>query len=319
MRKQYCYDNSRYSQELSKRIFLDNLTSCTKFPKYFSIGTTDFCNAKCKMCPHSKETKQGHIMDESLFNKIVRQLKSYNEWIESVAIYWYGEPLLDYRISDRIKKLKEIGIKNIQISTNGANLNVKNAQCLFEAGLNDLRFSIDAIKKETYEKIRKGLDYDQVVRNVLDVIKYRNQNYPQVSIRIRLTQMEDNLNEVDDFVNYWRGVIESCDKVQIMPLHTQENWSMESDKIISLEKYPCISLFSTMVIDTDGKVPICCLDTDKKFLIGDLYDDSILNIWNSEILHNLRMKHLNSGRQAISMCRECNCWDRTFLTYSNDG
>ena len=76
---------------------------------------------------------------------------------------------------------------------------------LFEAGLNDLRFSIDAIKKETYEKIRKGLDYDQVVRNVLDVIKYRNQNYPQVSIRLRLTQREDNFNEVDDLANYRGG------------------------------------------------------------------------------------------------------------------
>ena len=123
MRKQYCYDNSRYSQELSKRIFLDNLTSCTKFPKYFSIGTTDFCNAKCKMCPHSKETKQGHIMDESLFNKIVRQLKSYNEWIESVAIYWYGEPLLDYRISDRIKKIERNWNKKYSNFNKWSNLN----------------------------------------------------------------------------------------------------------------------------------------------------------------------------------------------------
>ena len=131
--------------------------------------------------------------------------------------------------------------------------------------------------------------------------------------------MEDNLNEVDDFANYWGGVIESCDKVQIMPLHTQENWSMESDKIISLEKYPCISLFSTMVIDTDGKVPICCLDTDKKFLIGDLYDDSILNIWNSEILHNLRMKHLIQVDKQFQCVGNVIVGIELFLTYSDDG
>ncbi len=63
---------------------------------------------------------------------------------------------------------------------------------LFEAGLNDLRFSIDSINKETYEKIR-GIEFEQVMRNILNTFKIRNKQYPDVAIRIRLIEVEENM------------------------------------------------------------------------------------------------------------------------------
>lgn len=199
------YDNYQYSKELAERIFCDNLNDCMKFPKYFNIGTTNYCNAKCKMCPHSKGNKAGQMMGEELFNKILREISVYSDWVESVAVYWYGEPLLDSHLCDRIAKLKQAGIKNIQLSTNGYGLNKEVARDILEAGLNDLRISIDAMKKETYERIRYGLDFDKVMKNVLDTFEIRNGKYSEIPIRIRLTEMEDNLHEIEDFITYWGG------------------------------------------------------------------------------------------------------------------
>lgn len=114
------------------------------------------------------------------------------------------------------------------------------------------------------------------------------------------------------------GVISKIDKVQIMPLHTKENWNMESSKAGGMEDYPCVSPFSSMVIDTDGIVPLCCLDSDRKIIIGNLSVDSIKDVWNSDLMHDIRMKHLRKGRGEVSICKNCNCWDRTFKTYHHE-
>lgn len=310
------YNSGEYSSELADRIFLKDLNDCLIFPKYIIIGTTDFCNAKCIMCPHSSERAEGHMMDEGLFQKILEEISSYKDWIESVSLYWYGEPFLDTQLIDRVAKMKKAGIKNIQISTNGACLDKETAEGILSAGLNDLRFSIDALKKETYEKIRYGLSYDRVIKNVLDVIELRNKKYPHVSIRIRLTEMEENLDEIEDFKLYWKERVSSIDKIQIMPLHTKENWKLEGMKDGNLEDYPCISLFSSMVIDTDGSVPLCCLDTDKKMIIGNIAKDSLKEVWNSKAMCDARMKQIEFGRRGISICQGCICWDRTFKTYN---
>lgn len=313
MDREVQYDNSQYSRELAKRIFLDDLGECIQFPKYIQIGTVNYCNARCKMCAYSTKTvAEKSSMKEELFDKIIAEMEPYSQWIESVALYWYGEPLLDIMLKDRIEKLKEIGIKTIQISTNGACLSKERVSDLFEAGLNDLRFSIDSINKETYEKIR-GLNYEEVMRNILEAFKIRNERYPDIPIRIRLTEMEENMQEIDSFKEYWQGIIErGGDKVQIIPLHTKKNWNNGAEVKSGIDNYPCISLFSTMIIDVDGSVPVCCLDTDKEIVIGNVTTETMKEIWQSKLMHDIRLKHLEVGREGISICKGCIAWDRMF-------
>lgn len=145
--------------------FLDKLSECERYPKYFEIESADICNARCIMCKigRNKENSSGNIMTMDLFENIVRQLYPHTDWIESVALIGRGESLLDKTLEQKIRKLREIGIKRVQVSTNAALLDEDRVMRMFESGLNDLRISIDSIRRgKAFSSIReKHLNNDR--------------------------------------------------------------------------------------------------------------------------------------------------------------
>ena len=302
------------SQELAERIFLKNLDECLRYPKYLQIETTNKCNAKCTMCPHSYEIFSGKTMSNEIYGKILKDISSHIDWIESVALYHFGEPLLDSEICDRAEMLKNIGIRNIQISTNVELLSPRKAEELMRKGVNDLRLSIDAATKTTYEDIRKGLHFDTVMRNALDALEIRNKYFKgKVKIRVRCVEMNSNRNELGMFIDFWKSKLSEEDKVQIIPSHTKEGWSI-GENISHSDNVPCISIFSTLKIDVNGDVALCCCDTarNKKTIMGNIQEDSIGAIWNTRLFNEIRNIHLSRGRGGYPPCKGCDMWDKTY-------
>ena len=68
-------------------------------------------------------------------------------------------------IFERIEYLKSKNVR-IQLFSNGSVLDDNKIDRIIESGLNDIRFSIDGVKKETYEKIRKGLNFEKTISNI---------------------------------------------------------------------------------------------------------------------------------------------------------
>ena len=98
---------------------------------------------------------------------------------------------------------------------------------LIDAGLDEIRFSIDGFTKETFEKIRKDANFDKIIENCLRFIKIRDKhgkNKPQ--IQIRLVEQKENAHEVKDWKNYWLQKLKSTDVVASKKMHS---WSNELD------------------------------------------------------------------------------------------
>ncbi len=303
------YDNSKYSANLADRIFLKKLSDCTLFPKYITIGTTNVCNANCKMCPHNAQVP-GVMMKDELFDKIVDEISGYADWIEMVNLYWYGEPLLDITLAEKIKKLRGIGIKHIQISTNVERLTPDKVRELLGAGLNDLRLSVDAIHKESYEKIRIGLDFEKVMKNAISALEIRNNEFPNVPIRIRCVEQDENRGQSEEYKAFWLKYASEKDMIQVMPQIENVEWTGNHTQSASIEVEPCISVFSTIVIDADGCVPLCCMDVNKENPLGDLSKQSISDIWHSSLMNNIRLHHLAGRGYNVPICINCNGWKR---------
>ncbi len=300
--------------KISNRINLNNIDDCKLFPKYFEIETINACNARCIMCTIDEWTGNSfQKMDDKLFNKFVDEVSQYSHWIEIICLNRDGEPTLDKDIANKIKKLKQVGIKKVRFVTNAQNLTDKLAHDILDAGIDEVMFSIDSLKKDVYESIRVKLDFDKVLNNTLQYIKIRDVINPLSIVTIRMVEMEQNIIEKNDWLEFWNSKISKYDKAYTMPMHNWGNQLGEDEKKVKhYSSIACVSPFSSMAIHSDGKIGICAADYNTKNYMGDFNIDSIQKIWQGSKMNEVRLAHLSKNRNKYNICRGCDIWDRSY-------
>lgn len=299
-------------ESLAYRLNFNDLSQALYFPKYFEVETVRACNAKCTMCTVNQWEGKNNNMPENLFSKISEEMRNYSTWINSVCLSRNGEPLLDKNLVDKIRILKGYGIKDVTFSTNASLLNEYRSIELIESGLDDIRFSIDGSTKETFESIRMGLKFENVIENCLRFIRLRNERGQTPRVRIRMVLQEKNLHEEHDWKEFWKARVSKNDIVYSKAMGSWGNQLSSFNKNRNHEKYsynPCISPWSTMVIHFDGKVPLCGCDFNSTINLGDVNNYSIREIWRSEDFNRIREMHSLGRRNDISLCIGCNVWD----------
>jgi pyruvate-formate lyase-activating enzyme len=306
---------------LTKRLFLDRLSDCIRFPKYFEVETVHACNARCRMCTIREWNRdKPSVMADSLFLKYADEVKSHGDWIESICLSRDGEPTLDKRLPDRVALLKDRGIRKVTLSTNGQLLGEELAVALLEAGLDDIMISIDGTTKEVFEGIRVGLDFDHVRENALALIRLRNEKRHPMNIRVRMVIQEENEHQVEDFLAYWKTRLAESDDVYGMKCHTWGNQlTKESEaNVHRLADVPCVSPFSTMILQSDGLVPLCGCDYNGNHCLGNVNDQTVQEIWQGAAYARLRGLHATGCRNEVSMCRGCGLWEREVQGHKKD-
>lgn len=296
---------------ISQRLDIKNISQVEYFPRYLEIESYDGCNLNCVMCPLGKDIYDGGGgIPMELFDKIVEQLKDYSEWIKLVCLSRNGEPLLNKNIAKMVKKLKEAGIKRVNFSTNATALTEKRSKELLNAGLDEIRFSIDGHSKEVFEKVRKDANYEKVIKNCLNFINFRNELDARTQVQIRFVEQEANTAEISDWKNFWLSKVKPTDIVASKKMHSWGN-KLESfeGKIDEKLNKPCISPFSTLEILHDGTVPLCGCDYKPTVVLGNVKNNSLLEIWNSEKFRKIRDHHSSGNRNKINICVGCKIWD----------
>jgi len=304
-------------QELADRLNLTHIRESFCFPKYFEIETVNACNARCVMCTIDDwEKVRNPIMSDKLFEKFVEEISDHHKWVDRVTLNRDGEPTLDKNLHKKIKSLKDAGVKEVTMATNVQLLDEKRINQYLDAGLDDIMVSIDGITKKTFEEIRVNLDYETVVQNSLNLIKIRDQKKSPLIIRLRMIIMDSNQHEVQDWISFWNDKIGPNDQVYAKAAHTWGNQlNRETDKNIqAYADKPCIAPFSSMIIHTDGTVPMCSIDYSSKVKVGNFSENTIEEIWNDEPIMNIRKLHANARRNEIALCQGCRIWeeDRKF-------
>lgn len=275
-------------------------------PVCIHIATTNYCNASCIMCPHHK-LKDFGTMDMKTYKKIINNCKKLK--IKNLILSFFGEPLIDKKLDERIKYAKSKGI-SVGFSSNASLLNETWAKKLIESGLDSITISLDGYSKETYEKIRKGLKFDEVKKNILGLVNMKKRlrkNNP--NIYLVLVEMEENKNEIKDFYKEWKN------KVQAINIINMRNWADTIEKEGTkksfhsrkdLNRKPCISIWTEMFVDWRGNVVLCCDDWNSSVILGNLKKQKIEEIWNGKKLGKIREAHKKREFYKIPMCAACN-------------
>lgn len=268
------------------------------FPTFFVVELTNSCNLNCIMCPRNRQKRKVGFMSFELFKKILSQIKNKAELID---LDFYGEILLHPEYEKFIRYAKSLGLK-LAISTNCTLLNEKNALKLIDSGVDQITLSLDASSKKTYEKIRKGANYEKSMRNLERFLQLNNN---KVFTTIQLIYMKENKKEILDFISQWKN--KRINMVRIKPYldldPTKKNLRVNNTKKNFIK--PCILLWKWMVITWEGMVLPCCNDYDNIHVLGDAKTESLKKIWNSKRMRMMRETHLNGNAKKIPLCRGC--------------
>ncbi|MFZ5517064.1 MAG: radical SAM/SPASM domain-containing protein [Candidatus Zhuqueibacterota bacterium] len=264
--------------------------------------STNACNADCVMCNRHKMTRKTGVMEYALFKDIAGQCASLG--VKEMRFHNFGEPMMDRLLAEKVRYAKKKGIGATALYSNGSLLNRTMADKLIESGLDRLFISFDGGTRETYERIRVKLNYDDVSENIERFMALRNRKErQQPAVELVLLPVHDDPADVQRFREKWEGKVDS---VRVSRLHDfagqNGNGSATQPETLAV---PCYMLWKSMFILWNGDVSLCCLDFDGKYILGNVRKSSLEDIWRGEKFNTVRRRHATGELSELALCRQC--------------
>ena len=277
----------------------------TSFPVNVTIEPIARCNYGCKMCPIVKLERSRGEMSFEVFQKVVDEIAVENPGT-GLGLAFMGEPLLlGDRLIGMIKYAKEKGLTNLHLSTNVSLLTSEMARELLASCVDEIILSVDAFQKQTYMLIRRGGDFEQVVRNVEYLLRLRNGSNAATRLIVQFIVMPENEAELEQFKQRWLKL------GAIVKVRPKLGWGLayESEYLTLPEEarnFPCPWLTRTVVVQWDGSYAQCDADYNAKFSPGSIRLQTIKEVWNGELARR-RERHWKLDFD-FEPCRNCKDW-----------
>jgi radical SAM protein with 4Fe4S-binding SPASM domain len=243
-------------------------------------------------------------MDFELFKKIIDEASEVG--VKRIYLYLHGESSIHPRIVDMIRHIKLNGL-GITMHTNGMLFNKEKIEKILHSGVDSADyfiFSIPGHSKAVHEKIMKGANHERVTKSLLDFIELRKQHKVNGPIiEVIFYRMPENLREEAQFVKHWRGIVDHVHPVG----NISNSYAKYKTGAIStpLRARTCKLLWERMVIFWNGDVTICAQDVDGEYVLGNMREKSIKEIWNCNKLLAIKKLHTENNFKKVRLCLRC--------------
>jgi MoaA/NifB/PqqE/SkfB family radical SAM enzyme len=136
--------------------------ACDSLPTWINTTNSTVCNLSCGFCPQAYGKGVDWRMEEPIYRKILEELYPAAEIVQLSA---FGEPMMTPRLAEKFDDMERFAVK-LEMVTNAT---LMKGDALLERmasimGL--LTVSMDGATKRTYDSLRVGADFDEVVANV---------------------------------------------------------------------------------------------------------------------------------------------------------
>lgn len=281
-----------------------------EYPIHIDFETIFGCNIRCVMCTHSFQElfpSRQKFMEFTLFKKVIDEGSRYG--LSSIGLDQEGEPLLVDNIFEFISYAKKQGILDIIMNTNAFLLDKEKTEKLIHSGLTRIHFSLDAITEDIYSLIRKGSDFKKVITNILYFCNRKKELKKELPVtRVSFVRMKLNEHEIKPFVKFWTPYV---DAIAIQEFNNPFPSHLGLKKLYAKSRikntnFRCTQPWFRVVILTDGTVlPCCLLGMSLKMAIGNVNNDSMYNLWNSDSMKRLRKLHKENKYYEHEICNVC--------------
>ena len=247
---------------------------------WIDINVTELCNRKCIFCPRIDDDfypNQNLNISLDLIRKMAIELRSI-KYQGAIVLCGFGEPLLHPDIIEVVSILSKTA--RIEIVTNGDYLTPSIITNLVEAGVGYFVVSM----------------YD----GVHQVEKFKSLFLDADCSEEKFILRDRWHSEADGFglkLTNRAGTIKIGDQDPIDISH------------------PCHYPAYSMTIDWNGDALLCVQDWNKKVKLGNIFSQSLIEVWLSKALQKRRNQLIN-GKRKQSPCNLCNA-DGTLHGYNH--
>lgn len=245
---------------------------------------TDHCNANCIMCPREKHTRPHGIMDTERYKASIDEIVSLGA--QRVVLTGFGEPLLDKGLEEKVAYAASHGLKTY-IITNASALTEKRAKGLLEAGLNEVRVSMYGMRAESYSTVMRGLNYKKTFDSLMGFLKIRATKPYKCKLHLSFLLLPENKNDIGRFKVFWEN---RADAIEVWKPHNFGDGRDYRDR--TPEKRTCGRPENgPLQIQWNGEVIPCCYDYNNNIILGNAFEQPILDILHGEKYEALREQH----------------------------
>lgn len=291
---------------IDKSIFLfpritNTVDRWTRVPPSVQIEPTNACFVNCVTCCRSESSRPVGYMDFGLFKKIVDDAAKIG--VKRILPFVLGEPLMHPQFVEMIRyiKSKDLGFHLI---TNGGLLTPKLAEAILSAGVTSadyITFSQLGFSKEVHEKVMRGIQHDRVVENLHSLVNLRKQKgMSGPVIETVFYSIPQNQHELQSFLEYWGKFVDHAiyGGTAVEAFISQKLPTRPKDRT-------CTMIWERMAVLWNGDVAICGEDMDGKYLIGNMRDSSIQEVWQGEKMVEYQKLHKKGLFNQIPICEFC--------------
>lgn len=297
------------------------------YPQIVEIHPTDICNFECIYCFHKnsdyKPLRENDIIDFGQYASLFQQMRLLN--IVDLSISGGGEPTMDNRLPDLLAEAHKNDL-NVRVVTNGSFTDGNLLMGL--AGIDEIRFSVDAIKAETYSRAHKisGDVFYKVLDNIRRLIALKEKTGSKLKIGVTFLVNYVNYHETVDFCEEMLRLVvdEIIIKHDVYSMHQIPKERLErvldeleiiNDNrinirrpiIMELNGLGCFVPYFKIALSPYGDVYSCCLAAQpgetNGCALGNIKNDSFVNIWEQS--RDLRFVLRTKG----TACAYCNYTD----------
>jgi len=277
-------------------------------PFQYTIEPTNICNLSCAFCPqsdpkHHTRRKHGKLTEEN-FRHFLRRLHEADPGNNKLNLTLDGEPFLNNLTPLFMELAAKAGFVTV-FASNGTLLDRTLIDRLAASG--PFHVSIDfAADEKIFETIRaKTGQYDIVLDNLQYLIETARKNN---NINLSINDIASFAGgEPENSLKNLRGLFDSDLPKRIKFISRQfHNFCGHLPAQKTGDRYRvCPYPWTQLAVTYTGDCVACCRDTAGRTVLGNIFENSIMEIWNGERYQQFRQNLLDRKPQLNSACEHC--------------
>ncbi len=276
------------------------------YPISVGFETTAVCNLRCPKCPVGQELvvdPKFSFMDIHLFRRLIDEIKDH---VYSVSLSGYGEPLINPRLFEYVEYAKQKGLM-VSFFSNGVALNDSLIANILKYNIDSIAFSIDCLPEQfqCYSKLKgipinvAKLHLEKIIAKICDLVHARDIANNQLNICCVKMDTEGG-TPLEEYQSFWqqKGVDTISGGINDFAgsLH-------RISQTMEFSNNKCSALYS-LSVNSDGRVPLCCIDYMCKYELGDTRRQTLSEIYNGKRIREIRKIYYSKQRDNI-ICGQC--------------